>query len=362
MKKIHCRNPHTIPASASPKMRAYTITQFGIEHLRQAELPELQIAPGTVLIKVHAVSLNYRDLMIVKGTYNPKMALPRIPCSDGAGEIVAVGHDVTRLKAGDRICGIFMQRWLEGPLTAERSSAALGGDIDGVLAEYVLLHHEGVVRFPDHLTYEEAATLPCAAVTAWNALHHAGTPASPAQPGETILIQGTGGVSLFALQFAKLLGANPIGTSSSEEKLSRATALGLIAGCNYNQRPDWSKWAIEATAGRGADRIIEVGGANTFAQSLRAVRVGGVIAQIGVLSGSATSDSLSLAPILHKQIRIQGIYVGSRSMFEQMNAAIDAAKLHPVIDRIFDFDQAQDALRHMESASHFGKIVVRVST
>jgi NADPH:quinone reductase-like Zn-dependent oxidoreductase len=342
-------------------MRAYPIKQFGLAHLEQVELPMLQIASGMVLIKIYAVSLNYRDLMMVKGLYNPKMALPRIPCSDGAGEIVAIGEGVRRVQVGDRVCGIFMQHWLDGPATAERSKTALGGDVDGMLAEYVLLAEDGVVRFPEHLSYEEAATLPCAGVTAWNALHHAGEPADPALHGETILIQGTGGVSIFALQFAKLLGAKVIGTSSSDEKLARASGLGLDAGYNYKERPEWSKWVVEMTQGQGADRIIEVGGAGTFGQSLRAARVGGVIAQIGVLSGSATSEPLALTPILHKQLRVQGIYVGSRAMFEQMNAAIAKAELHPVVDRVFGFDQTREAFLHMQSASHFGKIVIRVT-
>jgi NADPH:quinone reductase-like Zn-dependent oxidoreductase len=310
---------------------------------------------------MHAVSLNYRDLMMVKGLYNPKMALPRIPCSDGAGEIVAVGEGVTRIKPGDRVCGIFMQRWLDGPLTQEKSKAALGGDVDGMLAEYALLDEDGVVRIPEHLSYEEAATLPCAGVTAWNALHNAGEPPHPALPGETVLVQGTGGVSLFALQFAKLLGATVIGISSSNGKLERAHDLGLDAGYNYNERPDWSKWVGEMTSGLGADRIIEVGGAGTFGQSLRATRVGGIIAQIGVLSGATTSEPLALTPILHKQLRVQGIYVGSRAMFEQMNSAISKARLHPVIDRIFPFDQAREAFLHMQSASHLGKIVISVA-
>jgi NADPH:quinone reductase-like Zn-dependent oxidoreductase len=342
-------------------MRAYPIKQFGVDHLEQVDLPMLQIASGTVLIKVHAVSLNYRDLLMVKGQYNPKMALPRIPCSDGAGEVVAIGEGVSRVQVGDRVCGIFMQRWLDGPLTAEGSKAALGGDVDGMLAEYVLLAQDGVVPFPEHLSYEEAATLPCAGVTAWNALHHAGEPAHPAARGETIVIQGTGGVSLFALQFAKLLGARVVGTSSNDEKLDRAYGLGLDAGCNYKERPEWSKWVAEVTQGNGADRIIEVGGAGTLGQSLRAASVGGVVAQIGVLSGSATSEPLALTPILHKQLCVQGIYVGSRAMFEQMNVAIAEAKLRPVIDRIFAFDQVQDAFLYMQSASHFGKIVVRVT-
>ncbi|NYF88509.1 NAD(P)-dependent alcohol dehydrogenase [Tunturiibacter empetritectus] len=342
-------------------MYAFPVQQFGIDKLRQIDLPTPQTTPGTVLIKVHAVSLNYRDLMMVKGLYNPKMALPRIPCSDGAGEVVATGEGVTHVEAGDRVCGIFMQRWLDGPLTADKSKAALGGDVDGMLTEYALLDHEGVVRFPEHLTYEEASTLPCAGVTAWNALHHAGDPTNPTHPGETVVIQGTGGVSIFALQFAKLLGARVLGTSSSEEKLSRARSLGLDEGYNYKLRPDWSKWVTEATANKGADRIIEVGGGGTFGQSLRAARVGGTIAQIGVLSGAATPDPVALTPILHKQLRVQGIYVGSRVMFEQMNAAISKAGLRPVIDKVFHFSHAAEAFAHMESASHFGKIVIRVT-
>ena len=342
-------------------MTGYPIQEFGVDHLKKTELPMLQTTPGKVLIRVHAVSLNYRDLMMVEGQYNPKMALPRIPCSDGAGEVVAIGEGVERVKVGDRVCGIFMQRWLDGPLTTERSKEALGGDVDGMLAERVLLPESGVVRFPEHLSYEEAATLPCAGVTAWNALHHAGEPENPARTGDTVVIQGTGGVSIFALQFARLLGARVIGTSSSEEKLARAIGLGLDAGCNYKDRPEWSKWVSETTGGRGADRIIEVGGSGTFGQSLRATRVGGTIAQIGVLSGSTTAEPLALTPILHKQLRVQGIYVGSRSMFEEMNAAIDGSKLRPVIDRVFDFGQAREAFLHMRSASHFGKIVIRVA-
>jgi NADPH:quinone reductase-like Zn-dependent oxidoreductase len=343
-------------------MQAYSVKQFGLEHLRQIELPMLQIAPGMVLVRVHAVSLNYRDLMMVKGQYNARMALPRIPCSDGAGEVVAVGDGVSRVQAGDRVCGIFMQRWLEGPLTAERSKAALGGDVDGMLAEYALLAGDGVVRFPEHLSYDEAATLPCAGVTAWNALHHAGVPENPARAGETIVIQGTGGVSIFTLQFAKLMGARVIGTSSNDAKLERARELGLDAGCNYRARPEWWKWISEMTDGVGADRIIEVGGAETFGQSLLAARVGGVVAQIGVLSGRATTEPVSLTPILHKQLRVQGIYVGSRAMFEEMNAAIVEAQLRPVVDRVFGFDETREAFGYMESGSHFGKIVIRVTS
>jgi NADPH:quinone reductase-like Zn-dependent oxidoreductase len=340
-------------------MQAYPVRQFGLDHLKQVELPMLQIVPGKVLIRVHAVSLNYRDLMVVKGVYNPKMALPRIPCSDGAGEVIGLGEGVSRVRVGDRVCGIFSQRWVDGPLTAAKSKAALGGDVDGMLAEYALLDEDGVVHFPEHLSYEEAATLPCAGVTAWNALHHAGEYAQPMLPGETVVIQGTGGVSIFVLQFAKLLGVKVIGTSSSDEKLARARGLGLDAGCNYKEQPDWSKWVAEVTGGAGADRIIEVGGAGTFGQSMRAARVGGVIAQIGVLSGAAASE-IALTLILHKQLRVQGISVGSRAMFEEMNAAITKAKLRPVIDRVFEFAEAREAFLHMQSAGHFGKIIIRV--
>jgi NADPH:quinone reductase-like Zn-dependent oxidoreductase len=343
-------------------MRAYPVKQFGLYFLEQVELPMLQIAPGKVLIRIHAVSLNYRDLMVVKGLYNPRMALPRIPCSDGAGEVVAIGDGVSRVKVGDRVCGIFMQRWIDGSLTADKSKAALGGDVDGMLAEYALLDQDGVVHVPEHLSYEEAATLPCAAVTAWNALHYAGEAVRPAIAGDTVVLQGTGGVSIFALQFAKLLGARVLGTSSSDEKLKRASDLGLDAGCNYKEQPEWSKWVSEQTGGKGADRVIEVGGSGTLGHSLRAVRVGGMVAQIGILSGASAIDPSVLTPILHKQIHVQGIYVGSRAMFEEMNAAIAKAKLRPVIDRVFSFDQAREALLHMQSASHFGKIVIKMTT
>jgi NADPH:quinone reductase-like Zn-dependent oxidoreductase len=338
-------------------MHAYQVVQFGIENLRERELPTPEITAGKVLVRVRAVSLNYRDLLVVEGSYNPKMDLPRIPCSDGAGEVVAVGEGVTRVKAGDRVCGIFMQRWLDGPLTAEKSKEALGGDVDGMLAEYVLLGAEGVVQVPEHLSYEEAATLPCAAVTAWNALCHGG---GGVRSGETVLIQGTGGVSIFALQFAKLLGARVIGTSSSDAKLARAKAMGLDEGLNYRERPEWGKWALEVTEGRGVDRVIEVGGGGTFAQSLKAARVEGMIAQIGVLSGGSTKEPLALTPILHKQLRVQGIYVGSRAMFEEMNAAIRGAKLRPVVDHVYEMSEVGKAFSQMKSASHFGKIVIRM--
>src|ERR1700756_4848706 len=290
-----------------------------------AEAPEPKPRAGEVLVKVRTVSLNYRDLLVTLGHYNPKMSLPRIPVSDGAGEVAAIGEGVTHVKTGQRVAGIFMQNWLEGAPTAQKQRGALGGDIDGMLREYVVLRENGVVPVPDHLNWEEAATLPCAGVTAWNAIVHAGK----IKPGDTVVIQGTGGVSIFALQFVKALGARVLGISSSDEKLRRASELGLDAGMNYKHTPEWAKWVLEQTNGEGADLVVEVGGAGTFTQSLKAVRVGGTVAQIGVLS--QTSEPLNIVPILHKQIHILGIYVGSRAHFLEMNRAVRQTKLKPVV-------------------------------
>lgn len=342
-------------------MDLFQIPSFGLDLLERTSVPVPKPPPGCVLLRVHAVSLNYRDLMVVEGVYNPRMALPRVPCSDAAGEIVAVGEGVTQVRTGDRVCTLFLQRWLDGPLTAAKSTHALGGDIDGVLAEYIVLQETGVIPFPSHLTYAEASTLPCAALTAWNALHYAGDPVSSASEGGTILIQGTGGVSLFALQFARLQGLRPYLISSSDQKLARATAIGLEGACNYRHTPEWSRWIAEVTGNRGVDRIIEVGGAGTLPQSLKAVRTGGLIAQIGVLSGGAAATEIPLGPLLHKQIRLQGIYVGSREMFAEMNAAISSAQLRPIIDHIYPFAEAGQAIASIKTGSHFGKIVIQVS-
>ena len=336
-------------------MRAWRISSFGIDRLELATLANPDPHRGEVLVKVRAVSLNYRDLMVVLGRYNPKMNLPRIPASDGAGEVVAVGEGVTRVKAGDRVAGIFMQNWISGPADAEKMRGALGGDIDGMLAEFVVLSEEGVVRIPQHLTWEEAATLPCAAVTAWNAVVHAGK----VKPGETVVILGTGGVSIFALQFAKMLGARVLGTSSSNQKLERAKQMGLDAGVNYRAQPEWNQWVMEQTGGRGADLVVEVGGAGTLARSLRALRIGGVAAQIGVLSQS--SDPFDISLILRKQAKLRGIFVGSRAHFEEMNRAIEQHALKPVVDEVFSFEGFPESLRRMETGAHFGKLVTRVS-
>lgn len=335
-------------------MKAFEIqNKFGLDSLTLTERPDPKPSYGQVLIKLRSLSLNYRDLMVVKGLYNPKLPLPLIPFSDGVGEVVAVGEGVTRVKSGDRVAGIFFQKWLAGELTAEKAESALGGAIEGMLAEYVVLHEDGVVRVPEHLTDEEAASLPCAAVTAWNALFTSGG----LKAGDTVLIQGTGGVSIFALQFALLAGARVIATSSSDEKLERVLQLGASDGINYKQTPDWSKKVRELTAGDGVDYVVEVGGAGTLSESLRAVRYGGQISLIGVLTGG--SAEINTASILMKNVKVQGIYVGSREMFEAMNCAIALHKLHPVCDRVFPFHEAPEALKYMETGSHFGKICIR---
>ncbi|HTB98636.1 MAG TPA: NAD(P)-dependent alcohol dehydrogenase [Terracidiphilus sp.] len=334
-------------------MRVAQVPQFGIDSLELADRPMPEPGPGEVLVRVRAVSFNYRDLLMVQGKYNPKLKLPRIPCSDGAGEITAVGEGVRTFKSGDRVAGIFMQNWLDGPPTPEKVKGALGGDIDGMLAEYVVLSESGAVPIPDHLSFEEAATLPCAAVTAWNALL-----AARLKPANTILIQGTGGVSIFALQFARLMGVGVLGVSSSNEKLERATALGLTAGINYRETPEWDRWVLDQTGGAGVDLVVEVGGVGTLPRSLRAVHMGGCIAQIGVLSAAA--DALPLGLILHKQVHIQGIYVGSRRDFVEMNRAISESSLRPVF-QAHPWSEMRSVLQQMESASHFGKLVVTVA-
>ncbi len=333
-------------------MQQWKISSFGIDSLELVDGTAGALAAGQVAVRVRAISLNFRDLMVVKGAYNPKMSLPRVPCSDGAGEVIAVGEGATQWKIGDRVAGIFMQNWQDGPPTPAKTKGALGGDIDGMLATEVVLPEGGLVRIPDHLTYEEAATLPCAGVTAWNALFTW----AKTKPGETVLIQGTGGVSVFALQFAKMAGARVLGTSSSDEKLERAKALGLDAGFNYKTNPEWDKWAVEQTGGKGVDLVVEVGGSGTLGRSLKAVAMGGTVAQIGVLTGGP--DVVDVRPILTKHIQVHGVYVGSKSNFLEMNAALARNTVHPVVGESFAFKDAKEAFRTMERASHFGKIVI----
>lgn len=334
-------------------MRAWQISSFGIDSLEFVERPTPTPGPGEVLVGVRAISFNYRDLMMVKGLYNPKLQFPRIPCSDGAGEVVAVGAGVTLWKPGDRVAGIFMQNWIDGPLTAAKAKGALGGDIDGTLADYVVLHEHGLVPIPDHLSFQEAATLPCAAVTAWNALA-----AADVKPGSTVLLQGTGGVSIFALQFARLKGARVLIVSSSDEKLERARALGADGVLNYQENPTWERWASDETGGEGVDLVVEVGGVGTLGRSLRSIRTGGTVSQVGVLS--STNEPFPLPIILHKMARLHGIYVGSRQDFLDMNRAIAFGQLRPVGEE-FHWTQAREVLERMEEGSHFGKLVLTVA-
>ena len=336
-------------------MKVFEIrNSFSIDNLTSAERPEPSPRHGQAVVKVRAVSLNYRDLLVVKGLYNPKIPLPLVPFSDGAGDVAAVGEGVTRVKVGDRVAGIFMQTWLAGEITEAKAKSALGGGTSGMLAEYVVLHEDGLVHVPEHLTYEEAATLPCAGVTAWHATIESGL-----KPGESVLLLGTGGVSLFALQFARMAGARVIITSRSDEKLTRAKGLGATDGINYESVPDWGDRARKLSDGVGVDLVAEVGGAGTLPQSLRAVRMGGRISLIGVLSGS--EGQINPRSITMKKVRVQGIFVGSREMFEAMNRAVSLHQLHPVIDRIFPFEDAREALRYMENGAHFGKICIRVA-
>jgi NADPH:quinone reductase-like Zn-dependent oxidoreductase len=304
-----------------------------------------------VLVRIKAASLNYRDLLVAKGLYSRNLPLPLIPLSDASGEVAEVGPGVSRVRPGDRVAGIFMQAWIDGEPTEAKAKSALGGAIGGVLAEAVVFDQEGVVPIPEHLSYEEAATLPCAAVTAWHALIVSGR----VRAGETVLVQGTGGVSIFALQFARLSGARVIATSSHDEKLERARQLGASDGINYKTTPDWDARARELTGGAGVDHVIEVGGAGTLPKSLKAVRMGGHIPLIGILTGGEFNPT----PLLMKSVRLQGIFVGSRAMFEAMNRAIALHRLRPVVDRIFPFDEAPEALRHLERGAHFGKVVIR---
>jgi len=336
-------------------MRAYQLPQAtGIEALTKVDLPQPKPVHRQVLVKVAACSLNFRDLAIALGRYRMPIKPSLVPLSDGAGEVVEIGPGVRRVKVGDRVAGNFFQRWPGGHADADTQASALGGSIDGMLAEYVVLEEEGVVKLPAHLSYHEGACLPCAGVTAWNALVEHGRLTA----GHTVLVQGTGGVSIFALQFAKLFGAQVIATSSSDAKLDRAKKLGASHGVNYKTTPDWDKAAVELTGGIGVDQVVEVGGAGTIAKSLGAIRSGGRISMIGVLSGAADLNPML---ILGKRASIQGISVGSTQMFEAMNRAISVAMMKPIIDKVFAFDETAAAYRHLQSAQHFGKVVIALT-
>ena len=327
----------------------------GTDSLRATERPTPTPGPFEVLIRVRATSLNYRDHLVVTGRYFTSIDRPTIPLSDGAGDVVAVGAAVTRFQPGDRVAGTFFQVWKDGALSS--SPPALGVPLDGTLAEYIALHEDGVVAVPDHLSFEQAATLPCAGVTAWNALMASGR---AVKPGETVLCLGTGGVSMLAMQFAMAAGARVIVTSSSDEKLERALSYGATHAINYRRFPEWDKEVDALTDGRGVDHIIEVGGVGTLARSYRAIGFGGKIALIGFLAASDTQEGANPFPLMPKGANLQGIGVGSTRMFEEMNRAIEAKSIAPIVDRVYDFDHAPEAFRRLESRDFVGKIVVTV--
>ena len=334
-------------------MKAVQIERFGIDELAFNEIDRPTPMAGEVLVRMRASSLNYRDLMMVEGTYNSRLKLPLVPFSDGAGEVAEVGDGVSRWKVGDRVCPIFMQGWVDGELDYSKSKSTLGGDLDGCLREYAAFNEAGLVRIPDHLSFEEAACLPCAGVTAWNALMVSGG----LQKGDTVLCQGTGGVSLFALQFAKAAGAEVTITSSSNDKLERAKGLGADHVINYREREDWDTVALELTNKRGVDHVVEIGGPGTLQRSMRAVKIGGHIAVIGVVAGKGEFTNV---PIFMKALKLIGVFVGSRVMFEDMNRFVTDKSIRPVVDSTFEFDQVRDALELMKSGGHFGKIIVKI--
>lgn len=336
-------------------MRVFQIQDsWGFEHLQLATRADPQPGPGQVLLRMKAASLNYRDLVVPNRGYGSFTGeLPLIPVSDGVGEVVELGAGVSRVRVGDRVCPCFHQGWLAGEPDLERLTQTLGGPLDGMMADLVCLPEAGVVKVPAHLGDEEAATLPCAALTAWSALVSHDT----LGPGSRVLVQGTGGVALFALQFAKLLGAQVTIISSSDAKLARAQALGADAGINYVTTPEWAKAARAISGGRGFDHIVELGGEKTLPQSLRCIRPGGTLSMIGVLSGASLAAPLGL--VVTRRVRLQGITVGHRDAFEAMLRAIEQHRLRPVVDRVFAFEELKDALRYLQSGAHFGKICIR---
>lgn len=336
-------------------MRAMEVQgEYGLDNLRLAERETPKPGPGEALIKMRAASLNYRDLAIVSGMGGGGYALPLVPLSDGCGEVVETGDGVTRLAAGDKVAPSFFQGWIAGPPTPAALGTSVGGPIDGCAEDYLCLSAEGVSKIPEGFSEAEAACLPCAALTAWRALVVEGG----IKPGDSVLVQGTGGVSIFALQFAKAAGAEVIVTSSSDDKLERAKTLGADHLVNYKATPDWATEARKITGGRGVDHVVEVGGAETFPQSIMAARLGGHIAVIGILSGFV--KDLNVAAMFSQNLKVSGITVGSRSQFEDMVRAIDRSGIKPVIDATYPLEELKAALAHMQGAQHFGKIVIEI--
>lgn len=334
-------------------MRTYHIERFGgLEGLVLRTEKDPAPGPNEVLARVRANALNHRDLNVLKGRYRVTPKSDVIPLSDGAGEVVAVGPRVTRVKVGDRVAGIFFQRWIGGRMEADYLRSDLGGSMDGMLTEFALLDEEGVVPVPAHLSFEEAATLPCAAVTAWASLAERASVTA----GDVVLVMGSGGVSVFALQFAKLFGARVIATTSSGEKAKRLSALGADEVINYRETPEWEREVSRLTSGRGVDHVVEVGGPATLARSVKCAGLGAHIVMVGILGGAG--EMLDPTLLRGKGVTLRTISVGSRQSFEAMNRAIELHRLRPVIDRVFAFSDARNAYRHLESQQHFGKVVI----
>jgi NADPH:quinone reductase-like Zn-dependent oxidoreductase len=338
-------------------MNAYTLllSKNPATAWKKGERPPPAPRSGEVLIRVRAVSLNYRDLMIARGQYMRPLKEGIIPCSDGAGEVSACGPGVTQFKPGDRVMGSFFQEWITGPIHPAYHASALGGSIDGMLAEQVVLREDGIVRIPEGLSFEEASTLPCAGVTAWNALME-----GPGRtlPGGSVLIQGSGGVSVFALQLARAAGLRVFGISSSDTKLQRLRALGMESGVNYKTNPNWAEEVRKLTGGEGVDGVVEVSGA--IRQSLKAVKYGGWVCLIGGV-GVGWDETASLGQIFGAGALVRPIFVGSVSMLRSLAQAIVANRIRPVIDQVFDFDHASEALAKLAGGSHMGKIVISVN-
>ncbi len=336
-------------------MQAQAIRLSGDFSLDALTLDTVEVpapGPGEVLVRMHAVSLNQRDLMLVTGTYIPDVQRPRIPCSDGAGQVLEVGEGVTHLQPGDRVVTSFYQHWVHGLLEHATSRGTLGGDLDGTLTTHALFPQHGLLRIPDRLSYEEASTLPCAAVTAWHALVSTGTVGT----SDTVLVLGTGGVSVVGLQIAKLQGARVIVTSSSDEKLARASRMGADATINYKTTPAWDKQVRELTSKQGATHVLETGGAGTLPLSLRSAAYNAQVSIIGLISGA--EQAIDIRQILGRNLRVQGITVGSRDMLQQVAETFAKEGVRPVIDQVFPFAHAVEALRSLQAANHFGKIVI----
>lgn len=338
-------------------MQAYRIVPgsniAGLERFSTTPRP---LGAQELRVRVHAVSLNYRDLMVARGDYLVSSSKPLIPCSDAAGEVVGMGANVTRFKVGDRVAGTFFPGWIDGEPAPEKVAGAPGAGADGVLAEEIVLHEAAAVPIPSHLNDVEAAALPCAGVTAWNTLFEEGG----LKPGDTVLLLGTGGVSVWALQLAKAAGLRAIITSSSDDKLQRARELGADATINYRRTPEWQDEVLGLTNSRGADLVVEVGGQGTLIRSIASTRMGGRVAIIGGVSGFGASNVQPLH-LIGGAKRLSGIFVGNRAMFERLVRFTEIARIRPVIDRVFAFDEARAAYAHLDAAQHFGKVVVQVT-